>query len=118
MPAVWPATLPQVPFYRGFGIKPPSSVVETPNSLGPPNSRRRAPAAPVLIPWPMKMTATQRETFWTFYVDTLKQGCLPMEFPHPYKDGETLEGRIIDVGEITPKSSDYWKTILTIRVMM
>lgn len=78
MPAVWPATLPQLPL-PGWSEDAEPNVIESEMASGPPKKRRRSTRERIFQSTEMQFTATQKATFEAFWV-VIKHGAEPFEW--------------------------------------
>lgn len=98
--ADWPLTLPRAFQKDGFSDTKSSGLLRTDMSTGPAKVRRRFTSAPIYWKGDMILTDTQRETFETFFTNTIGYGALRFNFPNQYDLGGTpVEARmVIDTG--------------------
>lgn len=91
----WPSELPQSPLLAGYRRGVPDNKLESRNSNGPPNTRRRTVTNEDPFPFSCLMTIAQHTQFKDFWNNTLLSGSLTFNA----KDPETqviVEMRAVD----------------------
>ena len=84
----WPATLPQKPLAQSFReTLTPNVAVFQPDFGAPPITRRVYTGKVRIVDMSFNLDVNQRRTFLTFYEDTLKDGALAFDMPHPDNEG-------------------------------
>ena len=87
--ATWPGTLPQFVFEQGYSEKLNDQTMESSVEVGPPKIRRRFTKQIRTFTIEMRFTPTQKETFETFWQDTLLGGSMPFDWVHPLTRAST-----------------------------
>src|SRR5262245_36088936 len=100
--AVWPASLSQSARVIGFELALPATSIQTPMDAGPPKTRRRFTAAPILWTTELVFDRYQASVFTGFFVDTLQGGSLPFDWKHP-QTGIFCSMLFRDPGQAPPK---------------
>lgn len=114
----YPASLPD-PFVGLTDARLPA-VARTEMDAGPPKVRRRFTAAVRNFEVPYVLTGSERATFETFFVTTLKEGSLEFDWIDPL-DLSTLTMRFREPPAWTLRagggSAAIWQTSLAIEVL-
>lgn len=108
MPAVWPATLPQLPEYNWVERKLENRV-KSETETGPAKYRRRFTRANRQVSLSMFLTAAQVTTLDIFHTTTLSDGVLKFEMVHP-RTGLTHEFRFVSTFEVVEIAEGLYKT--------
>jgi len=82
MSAVWPTSLPQIPLLNGFSNPYPNCLLTSSMDSGDDKTRRRGPK-PRQAEVMYSMTAAQVATLETFTSDTIADGAIWFDWPHP-----------------------------------
>ena len=91
----WPVTLPQAPL-EGASRVPVDGVLRVQPDTGPPISRRRYTAVPIVLDnWETILDGTQYATLMTFHDTTLQGGALPFDWRDPL-DNSIVEMRFME----------------------
>lgn len=83
MPAIYPTGLPAFVLQDGFSEKLNNQTIESQTDTGNPKVRRRFTKQIRTFSVTIQLDAAQRETFESFWQDTLAGGSLPFEWLHP-----------------------------------
>lgn len=117
MAAIWPLALPQCPKISGFSEKSPNNLVRSDMDTGPAKVRRRGGAKPWQVSATYILTKAQLSTLQAFVADTLADGALCFDWPHPVK-GNYVRARLLggsdSIYEATPSTPDIWTVPLNI----
>lgn len=82
----WPATLPQKPLEAGYTPEPQDANLRSSMDTGPDKVRRRYTAVPEFLPCSFRLTQAQRDTFMTFWRETIQRGAVAYDWTHPEFD--------------------------------
>lgn len=116
----WPASLPQSQF-RGLTDKRQKAVLRTPMDAGPAIVRRRFTAVYREVVTRIVLNGTQRQTFDTFFITTLKEGSLPFDWTDPVDD-TTVSFRFKEEPEWTMRrggttANRIWEATLSFEIL-
>lgn len=92
MSAVWPVSLPQIPLLNGFSNPYPNRLLTSSMDSGDDKTRRRGPK-PRQADVTYSMNAAQVATLEAFASDTIADGVIWFDWPHPV-DG-TVRAKIV-----------------------
>lgn len=108
MPAVWPATLPQIPLVEGYLERFGPNTIRTPMDWGPAKRRRRFTKSHDPHQFAFEVDGTQLATFKAFYKTTILHGALSFDYTHP-TDGVTATFAMLDEPNIVPVGGNYYR---------
>lgn len=114
----WPTTgsFPQSPRggqSSGYKTADRETVVHFSPDSGPVISRRTALTAPVPYDCVFDLTTSQLATYRTWWTDTVFDGSLSFNFPHP-ETGTPFEAKILKPAETTHLGGLNWQISLTV----
>jgi len=81
----WPASLPQKQFL-GLSTQDEDAVIRTQMDTGPPTRRNRFTAITQTVDVSITLRGDQKQTFDTFFRDTLKNGAFAFDWEDPTTD--------------------------------
>ena len=93
--STWPSSLPERFEPQGFSLQPVSQTIETPVDVGPVRLRRRSSLSVVRINGSVQLDSAQRDTFITFYMQTLQGGSLSFNWNHPYDASQSVTMKFV-----------------------
>ena len=85
MAGIWPTTLPQAPELTSFTDKPPNNLIRSDMDTGDAKVRRRGQSKAWVASATYYLTGAQLSTLYTFTSDTIADGALCFDWPHPTK---------------------------------
>lgn len=116
MPLAWPGSLPALPLLNWSGRLPQVSI-RTKTDTGPAKMRRRYTAGVTNFSGlSLLVTAAQRDTFETFYNDTLAGGTLRFEWQRP-DTGATVEMRFTSPAQFRPINHQTYRVVFDIEAL-
>lgn len=117
MAAIWPLTLPQCPKLSGFSEKVPNNLIRSDMDTGPAKVRRRGGAKPWTCTAPYTVSKAQLAMLQNFVVETLANGALCFDWPHPVRN-DYVRARLVggsdSIFDASPSTPDLWQVTLTI----
>ncbi|WP_243546370.1 hypothetical protein [Pseudodesulfovibrio tunisiensis] len=96
MVSVWPTGLPQAPLYDGFSNPYPNRLLTLSMDSGDDKTRRRGPK-PRQLDVRYSMSSAQVAVLETFCSDTIKDGSLWFDWPHPFR-GDYVRAKLVPSG--------------------
>lgn len=120
--ATWPGALPQDQFIGLNDTRQPAVVRSQPDT-GPAKMRRRFTAAPRFLTVPIVLDGSQRQTFDTFFITTIKEGSLTFDWEDPVDDTTvTFRFRTPPRFELVVGDSDVnkrvWRTNMELEILV
>lgn len=113
MAVAWPGTLPDRPSRRGYRARRQDNLLKNDTSKGPPLVRRRFTARSQILDVTYEMTTAQKDTFVTFFEDSLLDGEERASIPHP--EGGANTEFWVEEPEWTPRGPDLWEVSMVLR---
>ncbi len=114
-PRQWPISLQQRQ-YTGVTEQRQDASLRTKMESGASKKRKRFTAAIRSITVPFVFTQSDKVTFDSFYISTLKEGSLTFEWVDPVDDSTTVTYRFVKPPLMTKKGGE-WKGVLALEVL-
>lgn len=112
----WEASLPQKLLTDGYTESPANTTIKSDPDMGPSKVRRRFTAGVRLITGNIVVTATQLETFKTFYNSTLLGGSIRFSWLEPPTYNTACEMRFTEMPSWIAVGN-YYKISLSLEIL-
>ena len=116
----WPTSLPQKPLVDGYKRVVPNNLIRSSMDTGSDKVRKRGRFKPQVVSCSYVLTAAQRDTLEAFVHDSLAEGAICFNWPHPELD-RLVRARIKAAQEgildFSPyKDTAWWAVSLNIEI--
>ena len=112
----WPSSLPQDLLVSEFNDTVKDPIIRTSVDAGPDKIRRRFTAVPEYIQGKIILSASQYNTFISFWENDIKHGSLAFTWKHPIT-GESVDMRFRNPWSVTSKTSMYFVLSLDLEIL-